>query len=310
MDAIRSFTQRVTDNVEKVILGKHEEVRLVLAALLCEGHVLLEDVPGVGKTMLSRAVARSLGCSFARIQFTPDLLPSDIVGVTIFNQGNSAFEFRAGPIHHQVVLADEINRATPKTQSALLECMDERQVSVEGVTRPMPRPFIVLATQNPIEYEGTFPLPEAQLDRFFMRIHLGYPSAETETEMLRRQQDHHPIEDLEQVVNGDELREMQQRVRGVHVDDGLRQYIVDIVGATRRSDLLHQGASPRGSIAMFRAAQVLAAMGGRDYVKPDDIKAVTVPTLAHRLLARTTRNPRETTEHLLRTILDDTPVPR
>lgn len=310
MDAIASFTRRVAENVEKVILGKHEEVRLVLASLLCEGHVLLEDVPGVGKTMLSRAVSRSLGCSFARIQFTPDLLPSDIVGVTIYNQASGAFEFRAGPIHHQVILADEINRATPKTQSALLECMDERQVSVDGVTRPMPRPFIVLATQNPIEYEGTFPLPEAQLDRFFMRVHLGYPSAETETEMLRRQQNHHPIDDLEQVVSAEDLAQMQQRVRDVHVDDALRQYIVDIVGATRRTDLLHLGASPRGSIAMFRGAQVMAAMDGRDYVKPDDIKAVALPTLAHRLLARTTRNPREATEQLLRAILDETPVPR
>lgn len=310
MDAIASFARRVAENVEKVILGKHDEVRLVLASLLCEGHVLLEDVPGVGKTMLSRAVSRSLGCSFARIQFTPDLLPSDIVGVTIYNQGTSAFEFRPGPIHHQVILADEINRATPKTQSALLECMDERQVSVDGVTRPMPRPFLVLATQNPIEYQGTFPLPEAQLDRFFMRIHLGYPSAETETEMLRRQQNHHPIDDLEQVVSAEELSRMQQRVRDVHVDDALRQYIVDIVGATRRSDLLHLGASPRGSIAMFRGAQVMAAMDGRDYVKPDDIKAVTIPTLAHRLLARTTRNPHEATGQLLGAILDETPVPR
>lgn len=300
----------MAENVEKVILGKHEEVRLVLVSLLCEGHVLLEDVPGVGKTMLSRAVSRSLGCSFARIQFTPDLLPSDIVGVTIYNQATGGFEFRPGPIHHQVILADEINRATPKTQSALLECMDERQVSIDGVTRQMPRPFIVLATQNPIEYEGTFPLPEAQLDRFFMRIHLGYPSAETETEMLRRQQTHHPIDDLEQVVSAEELGQMQQRVRDVHVDDALRQYIVDIVGATRRSDLLHLGASPRGSIAMFRGAQVMAAMDGRDYVKPDDIKAVALPTLAHRLLARTTRNPREATEQLLRAILDETPVPR
>ena len=244
LEPIRLFAERVIDNVEKVILGKHEEVRLALVALLCEGHILMEDVPGVGKTMLSRALARSLGCSFGRIQFTPDLLPSDIIGVTIYNQRSGEFEFREGPIYHQVVLADEINRGTPKTQSALLECMDERQVTVEGRPRPMPRPFLVLATQNPIEYEGTFPLPEAQLDRFFLRIHIGYPSARVESEMLASQQLSHPIERLEQVVTAEDLLEMQRQVRQVHVSAPVRQYIVDLVQATRESRHLFLGASP------------------------------------------------------------------
>ncbi len=310
MESIRSFAQRVIANVEKVILGKHEEVRLALVALLCEGHILLEDVPGVGKTMLSRALARSLGCTFARLQFTPDLLPSDIVGVTIYNQRSGEFEFRPGPIHHQIVLADEINRAAPKTQSALLECMDERQVSVDGVTRPMARPFMVMATQNPIEYEGTFPLPEAQLDRFFLRIHLGYPSVSTENEILRRQQLHHPIEDLEQVVTSQELTEMQSMVREIHVDDSLRQYIVELVARTRGLDALYLGASPRGSLAVFRASQALAAIEGRDFVRPDDIKVVLAPAISHRLISRSQTNPREAADAVVRMILEETPVPR
>jgi len=310
LDSIRSSSQRVITNVERVILGKHEEVKLALVALLSEGHILVEDVPGVGKTMLSRALARSLGCSFARIQFTPDMLPSDIIGVTLYNQQTGNFSFRPGPIHHQIILADEINRAAPKTQSALLECMDEHQVSVDGVTRPMLRPFLVLATQNPIEYEGTFPLPEAQLDRFFMRIQLGYPSAATENDILARQQLHHPIDDIEQVVSAAEVLEMQAGVRRTFVEDSLREYIVNIVQATRGHNGLRLGASPRGSLSVFRAAQALAAIEGRDYVEPDDIKAVVVPALSHRIISKAAINEREANEEILREILNEVAVPR
>lgn len=309
MKRIQELSNRVIQNVEKVILGKHEEVRMVLVALLCEGHLLVEDVPGVGKTMLSRAVARSLGCTYARLQCTPDLLPSDLIGVTLFSQKTSDFEFRAGPVFHQVILADEVNRATPKTQSALLECMGERQVTVEGVTRPLPRPFLVMATQNPIEYEGTFPLPEAQLDRFLLRIRLGYPSFEAENEMLVRQQDHHPIEDLEQVVSAEQLLEMQKTVRGVRVDDSLRQYLVRLVQRTREMDRLFLGASPRGSQALFMAAQAMAAMDGRDYVVPDDIKSMVIPALSHRMISRTDGVGGQTAVDLLREMMDEIPVP-
>ncbi len=309
MKEIQELSQRVLANVEKVILGKHEEIRLVLVALLCEGHVLLEDVPGVGKTMLSRAVARSLGCSFARLQCTPDLLPSDLLGVTIYNQKSMDFEFRPGPVFHQVLLADEINRATPKTQSALLESMDERQVTTEGVARPLPRPFLVMATQNPIEYEGTFPLPEAQLDRFLLRIRLGYPSFEAETEMLVSQQHHHPIEDLDQVVAGPELQRMQAMVHEVEVEESLRHYIVRLVQATREADRLFLGASPRGSQALFRAAQALAAMEGRRYVLPDDIKALAIPALSHRMISRTDGVGGRAAVEVLQGLLDRLPVP-
>lgn len=309
LDRIRSFASRVMDNVETVILGKHEEVRLALVALLCEGHILLEDVPGVGKTTLSRALARSLGCSFGRIQFTPDLLPSDLIGVTFYNQRNGEFEFRQGPIYHQIVLADEINRGTPKTQSALLECMDERQVTVEGKARLLPRPFLVMATQNPIEYEGTFPLPEAQLDRFFLCIRLGYPSAQVESEMLASQQMAHPIDRVEQVVTAEELMEMQQLVRRVHVSLAVRQYIVALVQATRESRQLFLGASPRGSIALFHASQALAAMEARDFVTPDDVKALLLPALSHRLIARGEASSRRVATEVLRGLLEQVPVP-
>ena len=309
MREIQQFSIRVVDNVEKVIVGKHEEVRLVLVALLCEGHLLVEDVPGVGKTMLSRAVARSLGCSYARIQCTPDLLPGDLLGVTIYNQKSSDFEFRPGPVFHQVVLADEVNRATPKTQSALLECMEERQVTMEGRPHPLPRPFLVMATQNPIEYEGTFPLPEAQLDRFMLRLRLGYPSFEAENEMLVRQQDRHPIESLDQVVTGEELQRMQARVRTVRVEDSLREYLVRIVQRTRQVDRLFLGASPRGSQALFRAAQASAAMDGRDYAVPDDIKQLAIPALSHRMISRSDGMGGHVAVDILRETLEEIPVP-
>ncbi len=255
MQIAQTIGERVLNNVQKVIIGKDHEIRLTLLALFGEGHLLIEDVPGVGKTMLARAIARSIGCSFRRIQFTPDMLPSDVTGVSIYNQKTMEFEFRPGPIMAQIVLTDEINRATPKTQSALLEAMEERQVTVDGVTYPMARPFLVLATQNPIEYEGTFPLPEAQVDRFMIRIHLGYPTKTHEIDVLNRQSDHHPIQDLEQVVSVEELIEAQQAMRNVYVDDLVKAYIVDLVTATREHPDIYLGASPRGSLALFSAAR-------------------------------------------------------
>jgi len=286
LPSIREISSNVIDNVERVILGKHEEVRLVLVALLCEGHLLIEDVPGVGKTMLAKSIARSLGCTYARIQCTPDLLPSDILGVNVFNQQSGAFEFRPGPVFNNIVLADEINRATPKTQSALLECMEERQVTVDGITRALPRPFMVIATQNPVEYEGTFPLPEAQLDRFFMRLRLGYPSFDAENEMLIGQKLTHPIESIESVVTTDELLKLQKEVREIFVEPALREYIVNIVQETRKSGDYILGASPRGSLALFRAAQAFSALENRDYILPDDVKKMAEVTLSHRMIGR------------------------
>ncbi|MFN2520610.1 MAG: AAA family ATPase, partial [Candidatus Limnocylindria bacterium] len=262
----------VVENVERVILGKHHEVELALVALLCRGHILLEDVPGTGKTVLAKALSRSLGCTFRRIQFTPDLLPSDVTGVAIFNQQTSKFEFRAGPVMSQIVLADEINRATPKTQSALLEAMEERQVTVDGVTYHLPDPFLVMATQNPIEYEGTFPLPEAQLDRFFLRLALGYPTEREEVAILDAQRVVHPLETIEQVLSADELVDAQLRVREVHIAEAVKTYVVGIVSASRSHPDVYLGASPRGSLALARAAQAYAALKGRDYVVPDDVK--------------------------------------
>jgi MoxR-like ATPase len=308
LNDVKTVGQRLTENIQKVILGKTTEVRLVLVALLCEGHILVEDVPGVGKTMLSRAVARSLGCSFARVQCTPDLLPSDLIGVSVFNQKSQEFEFRPGPVHHQIVLADEINRATPKTQSALLEAMEERQVSVDGRMRPLPRPFLVLATQNPIEYEGTFPLPEAQLDRFLLRLKLGYPSFEAENDMIVKQRAAHPIEDLPQVVTSQELTEMQARARNVHVDDSLREYIVRLVQRTREQERLYLGASPRGSLALYRAAQAHAALEGREYVVGDDIQSLVLATLGHRMLGRDGAGGRQV-EDVLKSLLEQVKVP-
>lgn len=284
VEPIRALAGQVVANVERVIIGKHREVEMALIALLCQGHVLIEDVPGTGKTMLARAIAKSLGCSFRRIQFTPDMLPTDVTGTSIFNQQTREFEFRPGPIIAQVVLTDEINRATPKTQSALLEAMEERQITVDGVTHMLPTPFLVLATQNPIEYEGTFPLPEAQLDRFMMRIHLGYPNAMEEVQMLESQQRVHPIENVRQVVSAQELIGAQQAVREVFVDRLIKEYIVAIVEATRRHPDVYLGASPRGSLALVKTTQAKAAIRGRDFVAPDDVKELADATLAHRLI--------------------------
>jgi MoxR-like ATPase len=310
MTNVQVFSERLIDNIEKVIVGKRATVELAVAALLCQGHLLIEDVPGVGKTMLARSLARSLGCSFSRIQFTPDMLPSDVTGVSIFNQENREFEFRSGPIMAQIVLADEINRATPKTQAALLEAMEERQVTVDGITHPLPRPFMVQATQNPIEYEGTFPLPEAQVDRFMMRIRLGYPSKEDEILVMERQQFIHPINALEVVASVEELGQVQEAVKAIYVSPALKRYIVDLTQHTRQHAEVYLGASPRGSLALYRTSQAKAAMLGRDYVLPDDIKALVVPTLAHRVILGPGARLRDlTARQVVEEILNNMPVP-
>ncbi|MDP9270700.1 MAG: MoxR family ATPase [Chloroflexota bacterium] len=293
MKNVQEPAERVVANVERVIIGKHLEVRMALVALLCEGHILIEDVPGVGKTMLAKAISRSVGCTFRRIQFTPDLLPSDVTGLSIFNQKTQEFEFRPGPIMAQVVLADEINRATPKTQSALLECMEERQATIDGTTYMMPSPFLVMATQNPIEYEGTFALPEAQLDRFMLRLRMGYPKAVEEIIILDEQKRTHPIEAIHQVLDVEELRQMQTAIKEVYVDQAVAEYIVRLVTATREHPDVYLGASPRGSINLYRSAQAYAAMDGRDYVIPDDIKGLAVAILAHRLIVKSQASLRE-----------------
>lgn len=279
-----SATRSLIDSIEGVIIGKTEEVTLIVAGLLAEGHILLEDIPGVGKTMLARSLAKAIGCTFSRIQFTPDLLPADLTGISIYNQATRTFEFRPGPVMAQIVLADEINRATPKTQSALLEAMEERQVTVDGTTYLLNRPFMVLATQNPIEYEGTFPLPEAQLDRFIMRVKLGYPDFDHELTIINAQRRQHPIEMLERTLTVEEMLTQQAAVKDVYVDRDLMSYIVQLVQETRRRSDILLGASPRGSLALFRAAQALALIQGRQHVIPDDIKRLAIPTLSHRLL--------------------------
>jgi MoxR-like ATPase len=284
MENIQNFAEKVAANIEKVIVGKRSSVDLAVMCLLCQGHLLIEDVPGVGKTVLARSIALSLGCSFSRIQFTPDMLPSDVTGVSIFNQVSRQFEFRPGPVMSQIVLSDEINRATPKTQASLLEAMEERQITVDGTTHPLPKPFMVLATQNPIEYEGTFPLPEAQLDRFLMRLELGYPILEDEMNILDRQQFKHPIFSLEQVVSSQELGEAQEEIKKVYVAPAVKKYMVEIVRQTRQHSDVYLGASPRGSLALFRTTQARAAMDGRDFVLPDDVKALVHSTLSHRVI--------------------------
>ena len=281
---VQEFSKKIVDNLEKVIVGKRKTVELVVIGLLCQGHLLIEDVPGVGKTMLARSLAKSLGCSFRRIQFTPDMLPSDVTGVSIFNQISREFEFRPGPLISQIVLADEINRATPKTQAALLEGMEERQVTVDGETHILPSPFMVLATQNPIEYEGTFPLPEAQLDRFLMRVSLGYPGIEDEMNILGLQQLRHPILTLESITGTEEVLEMQEAIKEVYVAEVIKRYIVEMIRSTRESGDVYLGASPRGSLALFRASQARAALRGRDYVLPDDVKALAGSILSHRMV--------------------------
>ena len=309
MTKIQETGDKVLSNVERVIVGKHHEVRLALVALMCRGHLLIEDVPGTGKTVLAKAIARSLGCTFRRIQFTPDLLPSDVSGLSIYNQKTQEFEFRPGPIMSQVVLADEINRATPKTQSALLECMEERQATIDGTTYQMPDPFLVIATQNPIEYEGTFALPEAQLDRFMLRLRLGYPQPIEEIVILDEQKVTHPLDELTEVCSVEELRAMQDAIREVYVDSTVSDYIVRLVNGTRSHPDIYLGASPRGSIALYRAGQALAGLSGRDYVIPDDIKALAEPALAHRLIIKTSSTIHDVeASQVIRELLESTSI--
>ena len=309
-DQAHQVAQSIVENIKKIIIGKDSAVELAVVTLLCQGHALIEDVPGVGKTMLARSLARSTGCAFRRIQFTPDLLPSDITGVSIYNQQTGAFEFKPGPILSQLVLADEINRATPKTQSALLESMDEQQVTVEGTTHPLPAPFTVMATQNPIEYEGTFPLPEAQLDRFLTTIRLGYPSIEQELAIVSSQEQAHPIDSLNEVVSAEQILDVQQSVRSVYVDDLIREYIVTLVDRSRTHPDAALGSSPRGSLALFRGAQALALIRGRDFALPDDVKELAEPMLSHRIIVSPAGRMRGVqSSDVVASLVEDVPVP-
>ena len=310
MADIKAFGERVIENLEKVIVGKRQSIELIVIGLLCQGHILIEDVPGVGKTMLARSLARSLDCVFNRIQFTPDMLPSDVTGVSIYNQQKNKFEFRAGPIIGQIILADEINRATPKTQAALLEAMEERQVTVDGETHILPKPFMVLATQNPIEYEGTFPLPEAQLDRFLLRLRLGYPSIADEIRVMDDQQLSHPLESLTSVVKLKEIQQAIDDVKQVYVSPLIKKYIVELTTRTRQSADVYLGASPRGRLSLARASQARAALQGRDYVLPDDIKALAVSVLAHRIIVSPAARLRDlSSDRIMQEIVLATPVP-
>jgi MoxR-like ATPase len=307
---VSAIASKIIANIEKVIIGKRQQITLALVAYFCEGHILLEDVPGVAKTMLARALARSIGCLFKRIQCTPDLLPTDVTGVSVFNQKTAEFEFRPGPIFAQTVLADEINRATPRTQSALLEAMAERRVTVDGQTYNLKAPFMVVATQNPIDHEGTFPLPEAQLDRFLIRLSLGYPAADEESKMLQRLQHGHPIDDLGAVVSAAEVLACQEAIRSIFVDDKIRRYLLTMVLKTREHEDVHLGGSPRASIALFRTAQALAAISGRKFVLPDDVKRMTLPVLGHRLILRPESRLRKITPAtVVNEIVPDVPVP-
>ena len=310
MEKVKEITTKLVHNFEQVIVGKRKAIQLVVLGLICEGHVLIEDVPGVGKTMLARSLARSLNCSFNRIQCTPDMLPSDITGVEIYDQSSGSFKYLPGPILNQIVLADEINRATPKTQSALLEAMQERQVTVSGVTHPLPAPFLVLATQNPIEYEGTFPLPEAQLDRFLVKVNIGYPGLMEEVAVIENQQKNHPIESISAGTSGKEILAVQERIKDVYLADTIKRYIVEITQETRSADAVYLGASPRGSLALARASQAWAAMYGRDFVIPDDVKLLAEATLGHRVILSSSARLQELrTGDLIREILREVPVP-
>ena len=307
---VQEATRAVRQNVSRVMIGKEEVIDLLMVAMLCEGHVLFEDVPGIGKTTLAKTLAKSLGCTFQRIQFTPDLLPSDITGITFFNQKNSEFEFRPGPLLAQIVLADEINRATPRTQSALLEAMEERQISVERETVMLPRPFTVIATQNPIELEGTFPLPEAQIDRFLMRLRLDYPSHSEERLILQRFKETQPLDELQAVLTGERLQELQHMIRKVRVEPVVENYVVELVRATRNHSGVELGVSPRGTLALYRSAQAYAAIHGRFYVIPDDVKRVARPVLSHRMIATSqTRLHGRVMEQIIEEVLQNVPVP-